>query len=422
MQKLSDPTTLFRQEALASSERQNDGQVIIIRPVSFTVLTAGVGVFLALLLLFLCFAGYTRDELAKGILIPDGEFAKVYTFKPGVITQVFVAEGDLVQQGNPLFTLEANLYSGTGENTTEFMKRELERGITLHRESMKRERLASELNTDHLKQTIALKKRALEHITTLIGNQSDKVEILKKQHLGFTELVHKGLMSRTDFNSKYASYTDDLISLERMRADSNDRMREIQDLEYQVKRLPYALKERLSTMELEISDAQRRLSELSASGTFAVKAPIGGRVTTILGRVGAHVDRDVLLVMILPRQFHLKAELYVPTRIISFVNPGQSVKVRYDAFPYQKFGYYCGHVESVSQSVLKDDELHTNVKLDEAVYRVIVVLDEQTVSASGKQLSLQPGMFLEAYLAGERRSLLEWIFEPLLGVKNRYAL
>jgi membrane fusion protein len=50
------------------------------------------------------------------------------------------------------------------------------------------------------------------------------------------------------------------------------------------------------------------------------------------------------------------------------------------------------------------------------------VLDEQTVSASGKQLSLQPGMFLEAYLAGERRSLLEWIFEPLLGVKNRYAL
>jgi membrane fusion protein len=229
-------------------------------------------------------------------------------------------------------------------------------------------------------------------------------------------------MSRTDFNSKYASYTDDLISLERMRADSNDRMREIQDLEYQVKRLPYALKERLSTMELEISDAQRRLSELSASGTFAVKAPIGGRVTNILGRVGAHVDRDVLLVMILPRQFHLKAELYVPTRIISFVNPGQSVKVRYDAFPYQKFGYYCGHVESVSQSVLKDDELHTNVKLDEAVYRVIVVLDEQTVSASGKQLSLQPGMFLEAYLAGERRSLLEWIFEPLLGVKNRYAL
>ncbi len=53
--------------------------------------------------------------------------------------------------------------------------------------------------------------------------------------------------------------------------------------------------------------------ELSASGTFAVKAPIGGRVTTILGRVGAHVDRDVLLVIILPRQFHLKAELYVPT-------------------------------------------------------------------------------------------------------------
>jgi membrane fusion protein len=133
MQELSDPTTLFRQEALTYSERQNDGQVIVIRPVSFTVLTAGVGVFLVLLLHFLFLAGYTRDELAKGTLIPAGEFAKVYTFKPGVITQVFVTEGNLVQQGNPLFTLEANLYNGTGENTTEFMKRELARGIALHR-------------------------------------------------------------------------------------------------------------------------------------------------------------------------------------------------------------------------------------------------------------------------------------------------
>jgi len=422
MKELSDPTTLFRQEALTSSARQNDGQVIAIRPVSFTVLTAGVGVFLVLLLLFLFGAGYTRDELAKGMLIPEGEFAKVYTFKPGVITQVFVSEGDLVQQGKPLFTLEANLYNGTGENTTEFMKRELERGIALHLERMKREKLASELHIEHLKQTIALKKRALEHVKTLMGNQSEKVEVLRQEHLGLTVLVQKGLMSRTDFNSKYASYTDDRISLERMRADTDDRMREIQELEYQVKRLPYELRERLSTMELDISEAQRRLSELSASGAFAVKAPIGGRVTNILGRVGAHVDRDVLLLMILPEQFRLKAELYVPTRIISFVRPGQQVKVRYSAFPYQKFGYYRGHVESVSQSVLKDDELHTNVKLDEAVYRVLVALDEQTVRASGQQLSLQPGMFLEAYLEGERRSLLEWIFEPILGVKNRYAL
>ncbi len=134
----SDPTTLFRQEALASSERQNDGQVIIIRPVSFTVLTAGVGVFLARSALFVLCRVYA-GELARACAFLQGSLPKCIP-SSRVITQVFVAEGDLVQQGNPLFTLEANLYNGTGENTTEFMKRELERGITLHRESMERER------------------------------------------------------------------------------------------------------------------------------------------------------------------------------------------------------------------------------------------------------------------------------------------
>ena len=422
MRELNDPNKLFRKEALDYMERQNDGQVIIIRPLSFTIMTTGVCIFLILLLVFLIFAGYTRNELAKGTLIPDGEFAKVYTFKPGVIKQVFVAEGDLVEQGDDLFILEANQYNGTGENTTEFVKQELEKAISLHQQGIDREKRSNALELEHIKQSIAYKKNALEHSKKLINSQSEKVEALKKEYLGLDKLLKKGLISSTEFNNKYSVYIDSIISLDQLRADTDNLERDIQDLEYQLKRTPYQLEERISSMELDISEAEQRLSELSASGKFAVKAPISGRVTSILGKVGAYTNNETPLLVILPDQFNLKAELYIPTRIISFVDKGQPVKVRYDAFPYQKFGYYRGYVESVSQSVLQANELHTNVKLDEPVYRVTVVLDQQTVASYGKRFPLQPGMLLEAYLEGEKRSLLEWVFEPILGVKNKYVL
>lgn len=420
MPELKDPNRLFRKEALHYMERQNDGRVILIRPVSFSVLTTGVGVFLVLLLLFLSAAGYTRNELAKGILVPSGEFAKVYTFKPGVITQVFVAEGAPVRQGDPLFVLEASQYNGTGENATESIKQELRRAIALNQKSIERARLSNALESENLKQTIVYKQKALENAKRLIAGQSEKVELLKQEYQGLEKLSKKGLVSNVEFNDKYSVYIDGAINLDRLRAEADNLVQEIQNLEYQVKHKPYDLEDRLGTLELAISDAQRTLAELSASGTFTVNAPIGGRVTSILGKVGAHMDSNVPLLTILPEQLTLKAELYIPTRIISFVSAGQPVRVRYDAFPYQKFGYYQGRVESVSQSVLKSEELKTSVRLDEPAYRVTVALDEQTVTAYGKRFPLQPDMLLEAYLEGERRSLWEWVFEPILGVKNRY--
>ncbi len=115
-------------------------------------------------------------------------------------------------------------------------------------------------------------------------------------------------------------------------------------------------------------------------------------------------------------RFH--ADLFVPTRAIGFIEPGQSVLLRYSAFPYQQFGIHEGTVEKVTQTILLPNELDVPVQLEEPVYRVSVVPKEQTITAYGRELDLQAGMLLEASILLEGRSLGEWLLAPIYSLRG----
>jgi membrane fusion protein len=56
----------------------------------------------------------------------------------------------------------------------------------------------------------------------------------------------------------------------------------------------------------------------------------------------------------------------------------------------------------------------------EPVYRVDVGLDTQVVSALGQDFALRPGMLVNADLLLEKRTIFEWVFEPVLKLKERF--
>jgi membrane fusion protein len=112
------------------------------------------------------------------------------------------------------------------------------------------------------------------------------------------------------------------------------------------------------------------------------------------------------------------------------VRPGQRVLLRYQAYPYQRFGHYEGVVVSVSRAALSPSELPVQLAgltsltgfgsgAAEPIYRVTVALASQSVMAYGAQVPLQPGMTLEADVALERRRLFEWVLDPLYAVTGQ---
>jgi membrane fusion protein len=149
-----------------------------------------------------------------------------------------------------------------------------------------------------------------------------------------------------------------------------------------------------------------------------LRAPSSGRVTAIQANLGHRVT-DKPLLTILPADAQFKAELFIPTRAIGFIKPGQSVLLRYSAFPYQRFGLYKGTIDKVTEVILTPEELRVPVKLEEPVYRVSVTPEKQAITAYGRQFNLQAGMLLEASIILEGRSLGEWLLAPIYSLRGR---
>lgn len=109
----------------------------------------------------------------------------------------------------------------------------------------------------------------------------------------------------------------------------------------------------------------------------------------------------------------LQARLLVPSRAIGSVHVGDAVRLRYQAFPYQRYGSFAGAITEISKTLLAPADRDGPVTASEPVYRVTVALERQTLVAGGTTWPLQAGMQLDADVPLARRRLIEWMFEPL---------
>jgi len=110
-----------------------------------------------------------------------------------------------------------------------------------------------------------------------------------------------------------------------------------------------------------------------------------------------------------------------------FAQPSQ---LRYDAFPYQKYGSSSGVIVSVGRSPFAPGELPSHLastilssmsvnQTSEALYRLKVKIQNQTVWADGKEYTLKPGMTLNADVKLENRRVWEWLAGPLFSYTRR---
>ena len=152
---------------------------------------------------------------------------------------------------------------------------------------------------------------------------------------------------------------------------------------------------------------------------LVVVALTDGQVTGVLVNVGQQVSPTTPLLSILPKGATLQAQLYVPTRAIGFLQIGGTVALRYQAFPYQKFGQYSGRVASISGTTFSPSDLQLVGDSKEQFYRVLVSLDQQRIVAYGLPTRLHDGMQLEADLHVDTRKLYEWVLEPLYTLSGR---
>jgi membrane fusion protein len=174
---------------------------------------------------------------------------------------------------------------------------------------------------------------------------------------------------------------------------------------------------KIQALRGELATTQQRMTEINARRAYVIRAPTAGRVSTSQAKVGQFADPHRLQMEVIPNDSALEAELFVPARAIGFIEPGQKVRILYDAFPYQQFGTYTGHVSNVSQTILTGNDASGPIALKEPAYRVTAAIDRPDIDAYGKKISLQADMLLRADIILEKRSLLRWLLDPLVSVR-----
>jgi hemolysin D len=149
---------------------------------------------------------------------------------------------------------------------------------------------------------------------------------------------------------------------------------------------------------------------------IVLQAPADAVVLEIASRTVGSVAREAETLFVLaPRDSPLQAEVNVEGRDIGQIEVGQSVRVKLDAFPFQKYGTASGEVRVISRDAFAPDpKAEAGAEKKTPYYRVIVDLTDARPRASGERVQLLPGMAVTAELKVGRRSVISYFLYPLL--------
>ena len=191
-------------------------------------------------------------------------------------------------------------------------------------------------------------------------------------------------------------------------------------LESQIEQLPEQHKNNIDDIDAEIIETEQRLLQANSQHEIVVKSPVNGEVNNLQVSLGQRVSDNIPFLNIVPQKSELTVKLLVPVRAVGFLEVGQSIEVRYSAFPYQKFGTYKAKITSIPDAVLLPNEIiNLSVKIQEAVYLVEASLESDKITAYGRDIKLKNDMSLSADVLLSERTLIEWLLEPLYSLTGR---
>ena len=415
---------LFRSEVLTHRERDWLGSIQLIRPVSLGVLTAFALLVAVAVGAYLTLGEYTRKARVSGYLVPDRGVIRLVAPQPATVIESHAVEGRAVQRGDVLFVLAVGQATLSGDTQAAVQSSIASRTLSLQGAARQRS-LLEQTQLAAIDRQVDQMQREFESMKLESDLQRQRLALAEQAQAQYESLRNDNFVSSAQVRAKAEEVLNvraQLQGLERQRAA---RLREIAVLQAQRRELPLQAQSAQGAIDRDLAALAQQAAETEARQRIVVRAPQDGVVSGVLAAPGQTVTPAVALASLLPADAKLQAQLFAPSSAVGFVRANQPVQLRYQAFPYQKFGHQSGEVVQVSRSPLQASEL-AGLSLPaslsasgEPLYRITVALDRQSVSAYGQAQALSPGMQLEADVLLDRRRLIEWLFEPVLGIAGR---
>lgn len=393
--------------------------------------------------LFIIWAAVTNlKEVARapGEIIPSGDIKVVQHLDGGIISEILVTEGQLVEKGQLLLQIsgsKATAELGQMMARLDGLRLREERLLAVTEGKLKPDFEALAIGKPgmvatqrdiYLTQlaaqasTLDILERQIEQRRQRIEQQKTALAVAKEHQKLTTELADM----REDLASRRLINRSVLLETRRAKVTSIgevDRLREEigisrQEMAESVSRLEDARNQLRQQALIELGAVRAEIAEIEGGvlrlqgqvNRLEVRAPHRGFVHDFkIYNVEQVIEPGAMLMQIVSEKPVIEAEVRIATRDIGFVKVGQHVNLRATSFDYARFGVAKGILKKISPSSLLGDDKRP-------YYRGVVELDNPYVGDAADHYTLQPGMSVEADILTGEKTLLAYLTKPVVDV------
>lgn len=357
-----------------------------------------VAVFLAIFFAWAWF--FEIDEVSSGAgkVIPTSREQVIQSLEGGILSQLNVREGQLVEKGTVLAQLDPTRGESSVEETAARYRAALAASARLQAEVAGQSTIAFPPELDRwpeLKtaETALFESRRTSLQETVAG--LNRALTLARRELGITQ----SLMSSG------AASTVEMIRLQRQVADLELRLSEARS-GYMVKS-----REELARADADVKSLQsvvRGREDTLVRTTLT--APLRGIVKSLdVTTIGGVIVPGGSVMTLVPMDDQLLVETRISPRDIAFIHPGQTALVKVTAYDYSIYGGLEGQVETITPDTLRDE-----VKPEIVYYRVLVrTRSDALLDKAGRPLPITPGMVTMADIRTGRKTVWDYLTKPL---------
>ncbi|AOV10067.1 HlyD family secretion protein [Klebsiella michiganensis] len=410
---------IYRKEAIEYKKIHWKGKALLLAGIPAWLVTLLASLFLIALVLSLIFCTFTQRIDVRGEVITLPHSVNVFAPQQGFVVNQHVKVGDIVNKGQPLYELDVSRNTINGNVSAAQIE-------VINEKIANAEDIISKLMRNKSETLTALEKQ----IKTTSASLAETNRMLATTQVGlnkmFTNLssydkyLKDGLITKDQYNyqhslyfqqqSAYQSLVTQKMQLESQLTQTNsDKITKAADFDNQI-----------SSQHNQINDYKNQLVESNANGNLIIKATTNGKIESLAVTKGQMVENGSSLAQIKPTEdIEYYLILWLPNNTIPYVKPGDTINIRYDAFPADKFGQFPGKVISISSVPASRQEMaeYTNVnngtsQQELALYKAIIKIKDKTFSYNGKTLTLSNGLKAQAVVFLEERPLYMWMFTP----------
>ena len=386
---------------------------------------------------------FTRGE---GRIVPSSDIQVVQNLEGGILAKMYVAEGDVVDQGQELLLIDDTLASSSFRERSLQGKQLISRVVRLRAESGGTdfdEELAKVEEGQAAPELIRIERdlynaRAREFATKLSALQQ-KVE-QKQQELTSARINRSSISASYNLLKRELEFTRPLVEkgavspVEMLRLD-----RQLNDLKGELGRARVAISQlQAEHSEAEnhvesyqqnfVSEARRELNEVSSElgrlkeGNQAysdrvdrtvVKSPVRGTVKQLkVKTLGGVIQPGMDLIEIVPMDDSLLVDARVLPADIAFIHPNQSAMVKFTAYDFAIHGGLSAKVTQISPDTIVDEQK------DLSYYEIRLKTDGGMLGSEQNPMPIIPGMTVQVDILTGKKTILDYILKPILKTKQ----